>query len=445
MISVAIMGHGVVGSGVAEIIATHKQKLYSAVGEELYIKHILDLREFPDSPFADRFTKDFRDIADDIEVRIVVETMGGIHPAYEFVKELLSKGKSVVTSNKELVAAHGAELLAVAKETNANFLFEASVGGGIPILRPINQCLVANNVSEIAGILNGTTNFILTKMFREGMGFDDALKLAQELGYAERNPAADIEGHDACRKICILASLAFGKHIYPDAVSTEGITGITAADVEYATIWGGVIKLIGSAKKVGKDMVDMVVAPMFVPAASQLANIDDVFNGIMVRGDAVGDVVFYGRGAGKLPTASAVVADVIDCVKHLKARKYLSWVDSDNSSVIPAGESVAAMYVRAVTDAEIAAYDLSKGGLGDINIFDKLPSANIKNALVKAAAYFKAKEVFGDIHILEKDSAPGHEIAFVTEPMRMAEFTEKLAQLERTGVKVESKIRIGDL
>ena len=414
MIAIAIMGHGVVGSGVAEIIATHKQKLFSAVGEELYIKHILDLREFPDSPFADRFTKDFRDIADDIEVRIVVETMGGIHPAYEFVKECLSQGKSVVTSNKELVAAHGAELLAVAKETNANFLFEASVGGGIPILRPINQCLVANNVSEIAGILNGTTNFILTKMFRESMPFDDALKLAQELGYAERNPASDIEGHDACRKICILASLAFGKHIYPNAVSTEGITHITAADVEYAAAWGGVIKLIGSAKKVGRDRVDMVVAPMFVPATSQLANIDDVFNGIMVRGDAVGDVVFYGRGAGKLPTASAVVADVIDCVKHLKARKYLSWIDSDNSSVIPPEESVTAMYIRAV-------------------------------APDRSAAYNKAQDIFGEIHLLEKNNAPADELAFITEPMRVSDFDAKLNAFAHDGIEVRSKIRIGDL
>ncbi|MBQ4239013.1 MAG: homoserine dehydrogenase, partial [Ruminococcus sp.] len=218
MISVAIMGHGVVGSGVAEILYTHKQKLFAAIGEEIDVKHILDLREFPDSPYAERFTKDFKDIVNDIEVRVVVETMGGLHPAYEFVKECLSCGKSVVTSNKELVAAYGAELLAIASEQNANFLFEASVGGGIPIIRPINQCLVANNVSEIAGILNGTTNFILTKMIHEGMGFDEALKLAQELGYAERNPEADVEGHDACRKICILASLAFGKHIYPDAV-----------------------------------------------------------------------------------------------------------------------------------------------------------------------------------------------------------------------------------
>lgn len=412
MISVAIMGHGVVGSGVAEILATHKQKLFAAIGEEINVKYILDLREFPDSPFADRFTKDFSLISEDIEVRVVVETMGGLHPAYEYVKECLSKGKSVVTSNKELVAAYGAELLAIASEQNANFLFEASVGGGIPIIRPINQCLVANNVSEIAGILNGTTNFILTKMIHEGMGFDEALKLAQELGYAERNPEADVEGHDACRKICILASLTFGKHIYPDAVHTEGITKITAADVEYAAVWGGVIKLIGSVKKLDKDTIDIIVAPMFVPGNSQLANIDDVFNGVMVRGDCTGDVVFYGKGAGKLPTASAVVADIVDSIKHIKSRKYLSWADSDNSSVLPFEKSVRAMYVRGVTDDREAAYD-------------------------------KAAAVFGDIHRLSKDNAPEDEIAFITEPLPYEEFESKLNELSE--IKAESVIRIGDL
>ncbi len=412
MISVAIMGHGVVGSGVAEILATHKQKLFAAIGEEINVKYILDLREFPDSPFADRFTKDFSLISEDIEVRVVVETMGGLHPAYEYVKECLSKGKSVVTSNKELVAAYGAELLAIASEQNANFLFEASVGGGIPIIRPINQCLVANNVSEIAGILNGTTNFILTKMIHEGMGFDEALKLAQELGYAERNPEADVEGHDACRKICILASLTFGKHIYPDAVHTEGITKITAADVEYAAVWGGVIKLIGSVKKLDKDTIDIIVAPMFVPGNSQLANIDDVFNGVMVRGDCTGDVVFYGKGAGKLPTASAVVADIVDSIKHIKSRKYLSWADSDNSSVLPFKKSVRAMYVRGVTDDREAAYD-------------------------------KAAAVFGDIHRLSKDNAPEGEIAFITEPLPYEEFESKLNELSE--IKAESVIRIGDL
>ena len=406
------MGHGVVGSGVAEILYTHKQKLFAAIGEEIDLKHILDLREFPDSPFADRFTKDFNVIADDIEVRVVVETMGGLHPAYEFVKECLSRGKSVVTSNKELVAAYGAELLSIASQQSANFLFEASVGGGIPIIRPINQCLVANNVSEIAGILNGTTNFILTKMFYEGMGFDEALKLAQELGYAERNPEADVEGHDACRKICILASLAFGKHIYPDAVHTEGITKITAADVAYAESWGGVIKLIGSVKKLGRDCIDIIVAPMFVPSHSQLSSIDDVFNGIMVRGDCTGDVVFYGKGAGKLPTASAVVADVVDCIKHLKTRKYLSWADSDNSSVLPYEQSVRAMYVRGVADDAAAAYD-------------------------------EAKAVFGEIHRLSRENAPQGELAFITEPMEFRCFEKRLAEVK--SLKAESVIRIGDL
>ena len=412
MISVALMGHGVVGSGVAEILYTHKQKLFAAIGEEIDLKHILDLREFPDSPFADRFTKDFNVIADDIEVRVVVETMGGLHPAYEFVKECLSRGKSVVTSNKEPVAAYGAELLSIASQQSANFLFEASVGGGIPIIRPINQCLVANNVSEIAGILNGTTNFILTKMFYEGMGFDEALKLAQELGYAERNPEADVEGHDACRKICILASLAFGKHIYPDAVHTEGITKITAADVAYAESWGGVIKLIGSVKKLGRDCIDIIVAPMFVPSHSQLSSIDDVFNGIMVRGDCTGDVVFYGKGAGKLPTASAVVADVVDCIKHLKTRKYLSWADSDNSSVLPYEQSVRAMYVRGVADDAAAAYD-------------------------------EAKAVFGEIHQLSRENAPQGELAFITEPMEFRCFEKRLAEVK--SLKAESVIRIGDL
>ena len=414
MVSVAIMGHGVVGSGVSEILLTHKQKLFASVGEELYIKHILDLREFPEHPLADRFTKDFNDIVNDIDVDIVVEVMGGLNPAYDFVKQCLLKGKSVVTSNKELVAAKGAELLQIAKDNNTNFLFEASVGGGIPIIRPINQCLVANNVSEIAGILNGTTNFILTKMINEGMDFDEALKLAQDLGYAERNPEADVEGHDACRKICILASLAYGKHIYPDAVHTEGITKITLDDVKYASIWGGVIKLIGKVKQLDNNKVDIMVAPMFIPNKSQLANIDDVFNGIMVRGDCTDDVVFYGKGAGKLPTASAVVADIIDCVKHLKNRKYLFWADSDNSSVIDYKESVTAMYIRTVSDDT-------------------------------AAAYNKAKELFNDIHVLENPEASKGEFAFVCEPMAYGTILDNIDALNNSGIKVESAIRIGDL
>jgi len=409
MISVAIMGHGVVGSGVAEILTTHKQKLFASIGEEIYVKHILDLREFPDSPLADRFTKDFNDILNDREVRVVVEVMGGLNPAYDFVKKCLKSGKSVVTSNKELVAAHGAELLQIAKDENVNFLFEASVGGGIPIIRPISQCLVANIVDEIAGILNGTTNFILTKMIEDGMQFDAALKLAQDLGFAERNPAADIEGHDACRKICILASLAFGKHVYPDSVHTEGITEITLEDVKYAEAYNCVIKLIGRVKRLDDGKIDIIVAPMFVPNKSQLANIDYEFNGIMVRGDCTGDVVFYGKGAGKLPTASAVVADVVDCCKHLKTRKFLFWADGNGDNILPYEDSVTAMYIRANATMELA------------------------------------QEVFGCVDKIEKADSPEGEIAFVTAQLPYGEILEKISALESKGAKVISKIRIGDL
>ena len=411
MVSVAIMGHGVVGSGVAEILTTHKKKLFASLGEEIYVKHILDLREFPDSPLADRFTKNFDDIINDREVRVVVEVMGGLKPAYEYVKKCLLSGKSVVTSNKELVAAHGAELLAIAKEENVNFLFEASVGGGIPIIRPMSQCLVANIVYEVAGILNGTTNFILTKMIEDGMQFEDALKLAQDLGFAERNPAADIEGHDACRKICILASLAFGKHVYPEFVHTEGITKITLDDVKYAEAYDSVIKLIGKVKRLDDGRIDIIVAPMFVPNKSQLANIDNEFNGIMVRGDCTGDVVFYGKGAGKLPTASAVVADVVDCCKHLKTRKYLFWTDGDGKNIIPMEESVNAMYVRVKGDDVIA----------------------------------KATKAFGDVTEINRESAPQGETAFVTKQMPYGEFADKLENFKANDAEVLSFIRIGDL
>ena len=335
MADIAVLGHGVVGSGVLEVLLTHTDSITRRAKEEIRVRHILDLREFPELPYAGRFTKDFNTVLNDPEVTIVVECMGGLEPAYTFVRRCLENGKSVVTSNKELVAAKGAELLALAQRNNLNFLFEASVGGGIPIIRPISQCLAANEVSEIAGILNGTTNFILTKMIREHMGFEEALKLAQELGYAERDPSADVEGADACRKICILASLAFGTHVYPEDVHTEGITRITLEDVAYASAWGGVIKLIGQVSMLENGRIAIMVAPMFISRDSQLANVDDVFNGILVRGDATGDVVFYGKGAGKLPTASAVVADVIDCVKHMKARKYLFWEDAKPDYIEP--------------------------------------------------------------------------------------------------------------
>ena len=405
MISVAIMGHGTVGSGVAEILTTHKQKLFKAVGEELYVKHILDLREFPDSPLADRFTKNFEDIVNDIEVRVVVEVMGGTNPAYDFVKRCLQAGKSVVTSNKELVAKHGAELLAVAKENNANLLFEASVGGGIPIIRPLSQCLVANEVDEIAGILNGTTNFIFGKMINDNMDFSDALKLAQDLGYAERNPEADIEGHDACRKICILASLAFGKHIYPDNVYTKGISEITLDDVKYADSLNYVIKLIGDVKKTEDGKLDIMVAPMLLSKDCILSDINDVFNGILVKGDCTGDVMFYGKGAGKLPTASAVVADVVDCAKHLKARKRIFWTDSDGSQVASYKDSKTAMYIRVAGKGEMA------------------------------------QSLFPDSEIMKADG----NTVLMTQEYKFGEIEEKIAKLNENGEKVLSAIRIGNL
>ncbi len=349
MIYTAIMGHGVVGSGVAEIMLGHTDMINHKIKNEIDVKYILDLRDFNDLSYSDKFIKDFELIVNDDDIKIVVEVMGGINPAYDFVKRCLLAGKSVVTSNKELVAAKGAELLAIANEKNVNFLFEASVGGGIPILRPIAQCLSANEITEVKGILNGTTNYILNKMIVDNMDFDSALSLAQEMGFAEKNPAADIEGHDACRKICILAALAFGKHVYPEQVSTDGITNITLTDVEYADSFDCAIKLIGSAKKLENGKITASVKPMLVSHSNILSDVDGVFNAIMVTGDSVGDVMFYGKGAGKMATASAVVADIMDCAKHLNARKYVDWVEGSNDYVIKPDEKVR-LYVYIQSD-----------------------------------------------------------------------------------------------
>lgn len=413
MIQAAVMGYGVVGSGVVEVLTEHKDSIAKRAKEEINIKYILDIRDFPGSPFADKFTKDFETILNDDEVKVVAEVMGGVNPAYDFTKRCLLSGKSVVTSNKELVATKGAELLEIAKKNNVNYLFEASVGGGIPIIRPISQCLAANEVIEIAGILNGTTNFILTKMICDNMAFQDALKLAQDNGYAERNPAADIEGLDAGRKIAILASLAYGKHIYPDFVHTQGITKITLEDVAYASSWGGVIKLIGQVKRLDDGKLDIAVEPMLIEKSSQLANVDDVFNGILVRGDATGDVVFYGKGAGKLPTASAVVADIIDCVKHLKARKYLYWADGNADCVKPYEETSYSVYVRAETnDKKLAAEKIS--------------------------------ELFVNARTIVRANAPENEIAFVTDDMLVSRQEKAVDMLNKAGIEVKSKIRIAD-
>lgn len=350
MVDVAIIGHGVVGSGVAEIILNHKDLLTEKAKNEINLKYILDIRDFENVPYADKFTKDFNDILNDDDVRVVIETAGGATFAYDYVKACLLKGKSVVTSNKELVAAKGAELLKIAMDNNINFLFEASVGGGIPVLRPIAQCLAANDLTEITGILNGTTNFILTKMIKDNMQFSDALSMAQRLGYAERDPSADIDGHDAARKICILASLAFGKHVYPDQIKTDGIRGMLLSDIALNSQMGYVTKLVGNAKVLGNGKITAAVSPAVIKKSDIISSTEDVFNIIKVRGDAIGDVAFYGRGAGKLPTASAVVADVLDCVKHLHARKYLFWDEGDKDYVVNP-DTVAFSYL-VITDAK---------------------------------------------------------------------------------------------
>ena len=351
MVNVAILGFGVVGSGVAEVLATNGPHIDQKVDDLIRLKYILDVRDFPDSPFAGKVVHDFSVIENDPEVSIVVETIGGAKAALDFTRRALRAGKSVVTSNKELVAEHGCELLKLAAEKGVSYLFEASVGGGIPILRPLNQCLAANEIEEITGILNGTTNYILTRMIRGGLSFDAALKEAQANGYAEQDPTADIEGHDACRKICILASLAFGRHIYPRQVPAEGITGVTLSDVAWAEACGKKLKLLGRAIRQADGRVCAYVSPHLVDVENPLAGVEDVFNAIAVKGNAIGDVMFYGRGAGKLPTASAVVADVIDAAKHRDEKKRVFWAEGGEDTTVSPDGLASAWYVRGSGDA----------------------------------------------------------------------------------------------
>lgn len=351
MINVAILGYGTVGSGVYEVIQNTVKA--GKIGEELNVKHILDIRDFPELPHANLFTKDFEDIINS-DAGIVVEVMGGVNPAYEFTKRSLLAGKSVVTSNKELVATHGTELLRIAKEMNVNYMFEASVGGGIPIIRPLASCLAANDICEIIGILNGTTNYILSKMINDGESFEDVLAKAQEKGYAERNPDADVLGYDACRKIAILASLASGKYVSPDLVHTEGITDISLEDAAFAGRLGYSIKLTGYYKKTEDGRTAVRVSPMLIEKSHPLAGIEGVFNGIFVKGDSVGDCMFYGRGAGKLPTASAVVADVIDISRNTGRFKSPSWDEAEENSVIDYKKIKTAYYVLTECDTDIS-------------------------------------------------------------------------------------------
>jgi len=360
MIKIAVLGYGVVGSGVVHVLDKNAERICQNAGQKIEVKYILDIRNFPDSPYISLFAKDFETIINDPDITVVVEVIGGINAALTYTRRCLEAGKSVVTSNKELVAEHGGELLKLAMEKGVNYLFEASVGGGIPVIRPLAQCMTANIISEIYGILNGTTNYILTDMERNGADFSAALSEAQKKGYAESDPTADIEGHDTCRKISILSSLAFGRQIYPRSIPTEGITGVTIKDMQYAATLGYKIKLLGRSRIVG-DKVSVYVAPHLVNKHSILAEVDDVMNGVVIRGNAVGNVFFCGAGAGKLPTASAVVADVIDAVKHLHARKWISWIDGSEDMVADPALLASAWYIR--TDAPYEKVDNEFGSV----------------------------------------------------------------------------------
>ena len=346
MAKVAVLGYGTVGSGVVEVIEKNNEQVSKKAGEELHVKYILDLRDFPGDPYEDKVIHDFNIILNDSEVSIVCEVMGGVGPAYQFTKQCLEKGKSVCTSNKELVAKHGAELIQLAKENSCNYMFEASVGGGIPIIRPINSALTAEKIESIVGIVNGTTNYILTKMEKEGADYNDVLRQAQELGYAERNPEADVEGYDACRKIAILASLVSGKNVDSEKIYTEGITKLTTADFDYAKAAGMTVKLLAIGKAMEDGSMLAMVVPFMVSMESPLAMVNDVFNGVLVTGNMLGDALFYGKGAGKLPTASAVVADVIDCARHQGKTVICMW-DKEEAKLADVAETRKRFFVRA--------------------------------------------------------------------------------------------------
>lgn len=394
MIQVAIMGYGTIGSGVAEVLEQNREKIAEAVGEEVALKYVLDLRDFPDSPVADKIIHDFKVIEEDPEVSIVVETMGGLNPSYPFVKACLLAGKNVTTSNKALVAAYGTELLEIAREKSVNFMFEASVGGGIPIIRPLYRCLNGEKIEEITGILNGTTNYILTKMDKCGATFESALKEAQDLGYAERNPEADVEGHDTCRKIAILTAMATGHEVNYEDIYTEGITKITDVDFRYAEKMGASVKLFGTSQIDG-DKVHAWVAPVMIGKDHPLYMVSDVFNGILVEGNMLGTSMYYGSGAGKLPTASAVVADIIEEAQNLKSNVRLGW-DAKRLEIEPMLSSRHRYFVRVA------------GTLAD------------KEKTVE--------EAFGEVEKIVLDGTG--EFAFVTEEMPEASFMAKKAELE---------------
>ena len=393
MVNIAVLGYGTVGSGVVEVIHTNHERINQRIGDELNVKYVLDLRDFPGDPIQEKLVHDFNVIVEDPDVQIVVEVMGGIEPAYTFVKRSLQAGKSVATSNKALVAKHGAELLSIARDKNINFLFEASVGGGIPIIRPLNSSLTADEIEEITGILNGTTNYMLSKMFYEGADYAEVLKEAQDKGYAERNPEADVEGYDACRKIAILSSLISGQQVDFEDIYTEGITNITKEDMMYAKEMGMTIKLLASSKR-DNDHLHAIVAPALLHKEHPLYNVNDVFNAIFVHGNVLGDAMFYGSGAGKLPTASAVVADVVDEAKHLNRNIMTMW-KNEKLELLPLDNTSKKFFVRIKGDAEAM-------------------KAHLESS-------------FGPISIVKVDGLSG-EFGFVTEEMTEGSYKEKSAE-----------------
>ena len=365
MIQIAVLGYGTVGSGVVEVIETNKTDINKKAGEQLAVKYILDLRDFPGDPYEGKVVHDYNTILEDPDVVIICETMGGTKPAYEFTKQALLAGKSVCTSNKELVAAHGPELLKIAREHRCNYLFEASVGGGIPIIRPLNYSLTAEHIDSITGILNGTTNYILTKMDREGADFEDVLKEAQEKGYAERNPEADVEGYDACRKIAILSSLMTGKNVCSEDIYTEGLTKISAADFKYAKQMNKSVKLLAVSRDTEEGFFAMV-APFLISREHPLYSVNDVFNAVYVHGNMLGDSMYYGRGAGKLPTASAVDSDVVDCARH-QGKTIMCFWDEEKVEVTDIGCANRKFFVRVPADKRDAAME-TFGALAEVSV-----------------------------------------------------------------------------
>ncbi len=398
MIKIAILGYGTIGSGVVEVLNTNSESIAKRAGDGIEVKYILDLRDFPGDPMEDKVIHDYDVIANDPDIQVVVEAMGGVEPAYTFVKRALLAGKNVTTSNKALVAKHGAELIAIAKEQNINFLFEASVGGGIPIIRPLNSSLTADEIEEITGILNGTTNYILSKMTFEGLEFADVLKDAQSRGYAEADPTADVEGYDACRKIAILTSLVCGQQVDFEDIYTEGISKISADDIKYAKAMGLVIKLLATSRKT-KEGYCAMVAPFMLSQQHPLYSVNDVFNAIFVHGNVLGDAMFYGSGAGKLPTASAVVADIVDIAKHLHKNILMSW-SSKKMDLVDKGRSESRFFVRSTEDKE------------------------------------KVKSLFSEVEFVEVPQISG-EIGFLTGKMSEEDFEKKA-----DGLNVIQRIRV---